>query len=176
MRGERDEQPGMDGGPHSDHSLLMRFQRGQGDAATELYLRYAERLHALVRAQRGADLAARLDPDDVVQSVFRTFFRRAAAGHYAVPQGEELWKLFLVIALHKVRDVGAYHRAGKRDVRRTAQGADVDAAAGARAARDETAMAVLQMVIDEILEKLPPGHRRIVELRVEGHEVAAIAQ
>src|SRR5947209_16143263 len=125
----------------SDRSLLLRFQRGHGDAATELYLRYAERLHALVLAQRGADLAARLDPDDVVQSVFRTFFRRAAQGHYNVPQGEELWKLFLVIALYKVRDTAAYHRADKRDVRRTAPGADLDRET--RAGQDETALTVL---------------------------------
>jgi RNA polymerase sigma-70 factor (ECF subfamily) len=74
----------------TDESLLFRFQRGQSDAATALYLRYAKRLHALVSKQRGADLAARVDPEDIVQSVFRTFFRRAAAGHYVVPQGDEL--------------------------------------------------------------------------------------
>src|SRR4051794_10544217 len=162
--------------PPSDRSLLLRFQRGQGDAATDLYVRYADRLNALVRAQRGEDLAARLDPDDIVQSVFRTFFRRAAEGHYTVPQGEELWKLFLVIALYKIRDTAAYHRAEKRDVSRTAQGAAFDRAAQAEAGRDEAALGVLQMVIDEILEKLPPGHRRIIEMRVEGYEVAEIAE
>jgi RNA polymerase sigma-70 factor (ECF subfamily) len=162
--------------PPSDRSLLLRFQRGQGDAATDLYLRYADRLHALVRAQRGEDLAARLDPDDIVQSVFRTFFRRAAEGHYEVPQGEELWKLFLVIALYKIRDTASYHRAGKRDVGRTVQGAAFDRAVDAEASRDETALSVLQLVIDEILERLPGGHRRIIEMRIEGHEVADIAR
>jgi RNA polymerase sigma-70 factor (ECF subfamily) len=153
----------------------MRFQRGQGDAATDLYLRYAERLHALVRAQRGADLATRVDPDDIVQSVFRTFFRRAAEGHYDVPQGEELWKLFLVIALYKVRDTADYHRAAKRDVRRTDQGVDF-AREAQPGSGDENSMAVLQLVIDEILEKLPAGYRQIVEMRIEGHEVAEIAK
>ena len=175
MPSDRQNPPAPPAAP-SDRSLLLRFQRGQGDAATELYLRYANRLHALVRAQRGADLATRIDPEDIVQSVFRTFFRRAAEGHYTVPQGEELWKLFLVIALYKIRDTAAYHRAEKRDVSRTAQGAAFDRATQSEAGRDEAALGVLQMVIDEILEKLPPGHRRIIELRVEGHEVAEIAQ
>jgi RNA polymerase sigma-70 factor (ECF subfamily) len=163
----------------SDHSLLVKFQRGQGDAATELYVRYAKRLRALVKAQRGADLAARVDPEDIVQSVFRTFFRRAAEGHYDVPRGEELWKLFLVIALYKVRDTAAFHRAEKRDVRRTAAGADVDRSAAEHlrsgSGGNEEALTVLQLVIDEILAKLPSSHRQIVELRVEGHEVADIA-
>ena len=84
----------------SDQSLLMRFQRGQGDAATALYF---ATLIGFMRCaqQKGADLAGRVDAEDIVQSVFRTFFRRAAAGHYAVPKGDELWKLFLVIGVYK---------------------------------------------------------------------------
>jgi RNA polymerase sigma-70 factor (ECF subfamily) len=159
----------------SDQSLLLRFQRGQGDAATALYLRYAQRLRALVRAQKGSDLTARLDEDDVVQSVFRTFFRRAAAGHYSVPHGEELWKLFLVIALHKVRDVSAHHRAAKRDVRRTTAVSGDDQPGQAVSSPDDLPLTVLQLTINEVLERLPAGHRKIVELRVEGHEVADIA-
>src|SRR5689334_11735551 len=108
--------------PISDRSLLRRLQRGQSDASTELYLRYAQRLHALAVAQSSPELARRVDPEDIVQSVFRTFFRRANLGHYTVPDGEEIWKLLLVIALNKVRATGAFHRAAKRDVRRTTGG------------------------------------------------------
>src|SRR4051794_30331946 len=90
--------PMTDEGP-SDQSLLQRFRRGQDDAPTLLYLRYAERLRALAAKQSSPSLAARVDPEDIVQSVFRTFFRRAALGHYNVPDGEEIWKLLLVIAL-----------------------------------------------------------------------------
>src|SRR5574341_751939 len=64
----------------SDRSLLRRFRRGEEDAATLLYLRYADRLRALTVAQCSPDLAQRVDADDIVQSVFRTFFRRAAQG------------------------------------------------------------------------------------------------
>ena len=112
----------------SDGSLLRRFQGGQHDASTELYLRYAERLHALVVAQSSKDLARRVDAEEIVQSVFRTFFRRAAHGHYSVPDGEEMWKLLLVIALNKVRAAGAYHRAAKRDVQQTVGGEVFDRA------------------------------------------------
>src|SRR5438093_1250171 len=87
----------------SDQTLLMRFRRGDADAATALYLRYAKRLRALAQKQTAGTLSVRMDPDDVVQTVFRTFFRRAATGHYQIPDGEELWKLFLVIALNKIR-------------------------------------------------------------------------
>ena len=80
----------------SDGSLLRRLRKGEQDAATRLYLRYAKRLHGLATAQTGQDLKSRVDAEDIVQSVFRTFFRRAQEGHYEVPDGEEIWKLFLV--------------------------------------------------------------------------------
>jgi RNA polymerase sigma-70 factor (ECF subfamily) len=163
---------GTDELPTSDASLVQRLRRGEDDAATQLYLRYAARLRAMAAAQTDRNLAARVDPEDIVQSVFRTFFRRAAAGEYEVPAGDELWKLFLVIGLNKVRAVAAYHKAGKRDVRQTAGG---DAMAAAPPAGDDNDLRILQMTIDDLLATLPPTHRQIIELRVAGHEVADIA-
>jgi RNA polymerase sigma-70 factor, ECF subfamily len=160
----------------SDHSLLRRFQGGQPDASTQLYLRYAERLHALVASQSSPELARRVDAEDIVQSVFRTFFRRAAQGNYFVPVGEELWKLLLVIALNKVRAAGAHHRAAKRDVRMTMGGEAFERAIESGQGRDENALVVLKMVIAELLEGLPESHRRMIELRIEGHEVAEITE
>jgi RNA polymerase sigma-70 factor (ECF subfamily) len=160
----------------SDRSLLRRFREGQPDAATQLYLRYAGRLFALAQRQRGADLAARVDPEDIVQSVFRTFFRRAARGDYDVPEGDELWKLFLVIALNKVRSTAEHHRAAKRDVRQTQAGAAFDDALRNAADRDGDALATLRMVIDDVLQTLPPSQRAIIEHRIEGCEVEEIAR
>jgi RNA polymerase sigma-70 factor (ECF subfamily) len=159
----------------SDRSLLQRYQRGQADASTALYLRYAERLHALATAQSSPDLARRVDPEDIVQSVFRTFFRRANLGHYSVPDGEEIWKLLLVIALNKVRATGAFHRAAKRDVRKTSGAESFDRAVEATTGDDETALHFLRMVIDETLQSMPEAYRRMIELRIEGHEVAEIS-
>ena len=170
-----DDVPPPDTAP-SDRSLLRRFRGGQPDAATALYLRYAERLRVLAAGQCAPDLAPRVDPDDIVQSVFRTFFRRAARGQYDVPEGEDLWKLFMVIALHKIRSAATFHRAAKRDVRATTAGL-TDAPSGPHlAAPDEMSLATLRMVIDELLGALPPSMRAIVELRVEGHEVEEIAR
>jgi RNA polymerase sigma factor (sigma-70 family) len=159
----------------SDRSLLKRFQGGQLDAATLLYLRYADRLYALAAKQSAPDLATRIDPEDIVQSVFRTFFRRAALGHYEVPQGEELWKLLLVIGLNKIRAVGTHHRAAKRDVRLTSAGPSFEEALRTTAASEE-AFLVLRLVIDEVLVTLAPVQRQIIEQRIEGYEVAEIAR
>src|SRR5438552_7748541 len=102
MADEEPARPGPDPPPATDASLLRRFRSGEDDAATELYRRYAARLLDLAAAKASPDLKRRVDPEDIVQSVFRTFFRRAALGEYEVPDGDELWKLFLVIGLNKI--------------------------------------------------------------------------
>lgn len=156
----------------SDRSLLRRFHDGEQDAATALYLRYAKRLHRLADAQTSPEIAVRVDPEGIVQSVFRTFFRRVSQGQYDIPQGEDLWKLFLVIALNKIRTRAAHHRADKRDVSRTHPlPADGLIASGS----DEAAFALLRMTIEELLAEMPETNRQVVLWRIEGQEVAEIA-
>lgn len=159
----------------TDGSLLRRFRRGEQDAATALYLRYAGRLQALARTKTSAALAARVDPEDVVQSVFRTFFRRASEGHYDVPDGDELWKLLLVISLNKIRTLAAYYRAGKRDLDATVALEVAEQSAGADAGGQEEALRILEMIIDETLADFPEAQRQMIRLRIEGHGVAEIA-
>src|SRR5262245_23691848 len=106
----------------SDRSLLRRWRNHEQDAATELYLRYAQRLRVLVLTHRSANLSRRVEIEDLLQSIFASFFRGAKLGYYDVPAGEELWKLVLVIALNKLRAQGNFHTAAKRDVRLTAGG------------------------------------------------------
>jgi RNA polymerase sigma factor (sigma-70 family) len=157
----------------SDRSLLRRFRDGQTDAATQLYVRYASRLLAVAAARTSPSLASRFDPEDVVQSVFRTFFRRAAAGLYEVPPGDELWQLFLVIALNKVRALSVHHRAQKRDVTRTAGSPMIETYAGTI---DEAPMHVLRLVMDELLDQLPQVEQQIIHLRIAGYDVRQIAE
>lgn len=159
----------------SDRSLLRRLRAGNDDAATQLYLRYASRLRVFAHAKLAADIRTLVDGDDLVQSVFRTFFRRADRDHYDVPEGDDLWRLFLVIALNKIRNAGTHHRAAKRDVGATRRG-DAYEIAITNAAGAQEGLVELRLVIDEILENLPADHRRMIELRIDGHEVAEIAR
>jgi len=158
----------------SDKSLLARIRAGSQDAATTLYGRYAQRLMALAQARCGDDLAARVDAEDIVQSVFGSFFRGANQGFYDAPSGDEIWGLLLVIALNKIRAKGVHHRAAKRDVRRTVS-SSLPAGDFDPPANDAAADALLRLVIEEVLARLPEGHREVVRLRIEGYEVSEIA-
>jgi RNA polymerase sigma-70 factor (ECF subfamily) len=157
----------------SDRSLLRRLRKGEESAATALYLRYARRLLALAQARTSSELAAKEEADDIVQSVFKSFFRKASAGLYDVPAGEELWNLLLVITINKIRAKGNYHRAAKRDMRLSAGEPALDAVAS-ESADNEMALTELRMVIDEILKDLAEKSVEIVELRIGGLEVNEI--
>jgi RNA polymerase sigma-70 factor (ECF subfamily) len=160
----------------TDSSLLRRVRLGSEDAAMQLYRRYAQRLRGLVKAQSSPELARRVDAEEIVQSIFGSFFRGANSGFYDVPVGEELWKLFLVIALNKIRAKGAFHRAAKRDVRKTSEGDGHEQCADLPEEQDTADLAFLRLTVAEALERLPPRHRQIVTLRIEGYEVTEIAE
>jgi RNA polymerase sigma-70 factor (ECF subfamily) len=158
----------------SDGSLVRRYRDGEEAAATALYLRYARRLRALAAKRTGAAFAGRFDADDVVQAVFRTFFLGVRRNAYDVPPGGEIWGLLLVLALNKIRNQVDHHRAAKRDVGQTAAGSEV--ARHRLLSRDESAAMFLRLVLDEQLEALPEANRAIVRMRMEGYDVAEIAE
>jgi RNA polymerase sigma-70 factor (ECF subfamily) len=90
--------------------------------------------------------------------------------------GEELWRLFLVIALNKIRAKGAYYRAAKRDIRMTAGGALLETSPEVAHDDDAAEMQELQATINEALESLPAEQRELVEMRIEGYRVDEIAE
>lgn len=159
----------------SDEYLLQQIRQGSQDAATQLYTRYVERLRALAEAKCSANLSRRLDAEDIVQSVFRLFFQGVRQGFYDVPAGEDLWKLLLVMALNKIRAKGAYHKAAKRDVRLTASMDTGDASLESHMRHSQQPQAFMEVVVKEALEQLDPRQREMVELRVQGHDIAEIA-
>jgi RNA polymerase sigma-70 factor, ECF subfamily len=160
----------------SDHTLLDRFRAGSEEAAAAIYHRYAERLRALTRTQYSTDLAGRVDVEDIIQSVFGNFFQGAREGFYSVPDGQALWNLFLVMALNKIRSVGARHRAAKRDVRLTCDGPHFERALETVTVPDGEHLNFLRLSVSEALDRLPPEHKETVQLRMHGYEVAEIAR
>lgn len=162
----------LDARPSSatDNSLLRRIAAGQENAADVLYRRYADRIRALARTKLPEHLTARMDADDVVQSVFRAFFQSARRGLYQVMDGEGLWCLLAAVTVNKVRSLHAFHAAARRDARVTVPfESNVDELPGLEPE-------VMELVVRDVLEQLPPTERHAVELRLEAYEVAEIAE
>ena len=81
--------------------LLKRIRSGDDLAAAELLDIYADRLIALARSRLTAKLTRRLDPEDIVQSACRSFFRQTRAGRYEIRDSDDLWRLLAAITTHK---------------------------------------------------------------------------
>jgi RNA polymerase sigma-70 factor, ECF subfamily len=161
----------------TDRSLLVELRNGDELAAAQLYQRYAHRLKALAEKKTGKDLANRFDSEDVIQSVFRSFFERARNGLYDVPTGGDLWPLLLVIALQKVRAYGTHHRAGRRDVRRERGSDDQETVhLASQRFKLEEPQSLLKLIAEETLELLPALHRQVASWRLEGYDHQEIAK
>ncbi len=89
--------------PEPVQEVLARWREGDQAAAAELHQLYWQRILELASGQINKRLRGRLGPDDIAQSVFRTFFRRTAKGEYAFDHAGALWQLLVQITLNKIR-------------------------------------------------------------------------
>jgi DNA-directed RNA polymerase specialized sigma24 family protein len=156
--------------------LVERLRAGESQAAEELYARYAQRLTWLADQNLSRKLAPRLDGADVVQSVFRTFFRRSAAGEFHIDGSDELWRLLVQITLQKARAKARQHTAGLRDVAVEEPGGG--AALLARALAHDPGPAEAAAFVDQIetlLLGLPSLYGDLLRLRLEGHSISDAA-
>jgi RNA polymerase sigma factor (sigma-70 family) len=154
-----------------------RLQRGDPEAAEKVFARYADGLARLASQNLSPRLAARLDSADVVQSAFRTFFRRSGLGEFRIDSSTQLWRLLARITLLKARAHARRHLAGQRDVR-------AEAPAGDEASRPEAPslqpgpaeQAVLLDQIEKLLDGLQPEYGELLRFRLEGHSVSDVAR
>lgn len=156
--------------------LLARY-RGRHDeaAAEELFRRYSARLTALARSRLSRALAARVDPEDVVQSAYRSFFLLAGGEEVLLRESGDLWRLLVRITLRKVYRSARRHRAGCRSVEREHPGPELtDATAFSREPTPAHAAALLDE-LRSVLTPLGAVQRRIIEMRLQGHEIEDIA-
>src|SRR5262245_18011026 len=111
--------------PAGDLNLISEFKAGSESAARELFDKYCERLMKLARRRIGQRMASRIDPEDVLQSAFRTFFNRVRNDEFEFHQEDDLFKLLVRLTVHKTLRQIAFHRAGKRNPElEAAQGSD----------------------------------------------------
>src|SRR6266852_848168 len=70
---------------------LSQLQSGDDAAVREVFQRFSRRLIGLARKQFNAMLRNKVDPEDVVQSVYKSFFLRYGEGKLHVESWDNLW-------------------------------------------------------------------------------------
>ena len=160
--------------------FLDRLQARDADAARELLQRFANQLIALARRRFHPGLQHKVDPEDVVQSTYKSFFHRYGDGELAVVNWNSLWGLLTRITLRKCAERVAYHRAECRDAAREATarpGAEDTAIWPEALARDPTPLeaAELSETLERLLNGLDEDERPIVELSLQGYSTREIS-
>jgi RNA polymerase sigma factor (sigma-70 family) len=158
--------------------LMRRLEAGDADAATRVYHRFARRLIGLARHQMPERLRAKVGAEDVVQSVFRTFFRRAAGREFDLGDEDALWALLAEITLRKC---GRWHRHFATRKRHGELAAavpvgeeSVNEPADEREPSPADAVVLLDLVA-ELFRGLDPREQLIGQMRLQGYAVAEIA-
>lgn len=161
-------------------NLMARWQAGDQQAADELFRRYASRLVALARSRLPSAMTGRVDPEDVVQSVYRSFFEGATDGRYELGQPGDLWKLLVTITLNKVYHQVAYNQRDKRNVSREESfGSEESLFAlhrnGTVESPSPAEAAALAEEVERILRQMDPLEAQTFQMRLEGYSLEEIA-
>jgi RNA polymerase sigma-70 factor (ECF subfamily) len=157
--------------------LMARLRGGDEEAARRVFGQFAQRLIALARSRLGSRLRQKVDPEDVLQSVYKSFFTRHAQGQLAPANWDNLWTLLTVLTLRKCsRWVERFHT-GRRHLDAEVAGATGSSDSWQAVARDPTPeeAAMLTETVERLLESLEGRERQMVALALQGASVAEIA-
>ncbi len=158
---------------------LELWRAGDEGAAKELYDKFVDQLVGLARQRISQRFASRVDAEDIVQSVFRTFFHRAREGQFEVRDQDDICKLLVRITIHKTLRQIAHHRRAKRDARmEMGQGESNQEYLQSMLNGDpspEDAIVLLDE-LEHFLSQLTPEDRQILEMRMEGYTTSDISK
>ncbi len=159
--------------------LMTRLRAGEEPAAAELFHRFAQRLIALARSRLDHRLRQKVDPEDVLQSVYQSFFLRHTQGQFELTDWDGLWSLLTLLTLRKCRRWARHFRTAGRDVDRemsldeVPDALDPDRGLLATEPTPEEA-AVLTENLEQLFRGLEERDRAIVSLSLQGYSVREI--
>jgi RNA polymerase sigma-70 factor (ECF subfamily) len=160
--------------------FLARLQNGDDAAAQELFCRFTHQLIALALHHIDAGLRHRVDPEDVVQSAYKSFFFRYGDGNLDAVNWNSLWGLLTLITVRKCAERAAYHRAERRDTAReiSSPRGDEQASWFEPLGREPTPVeaAVLSETVQQLFTGLDEEERPILELSLQGYTTREISE
>ena len=179
FRGLHSVRGGMTNGD-SFAEVMDRLNAGEEGAARQIFQRYAGRLVQLARQQLDAAVPRKVDPEDVVQSVYKSFFVRYGLGQLELGGWGSLWGLLVVITHRKCANRIKHHRRERRAVHRekSLPSADDSGVRWEAVDPEPTPLqaTVLAETVEELLRGLELPERQIVELSLQGYTVQEIKE
>jgi DNA-directed RNA polymerase specialized sigma24 family protein len=165
-------------GAWSSLVLLERVRAGDEQAAEVVFCRYFKRLTLLARSRLSARLARRTDPEDIVLSVYRSFFVEARAGRFILSRGGDLWRLLASITRHKLLRQARRELADRRSIDVELPLGQVDEGRFLRRENEATPEDAVALAdeLEHIFSSLDALGRRVLELRLQAAQLSEIAE
>jgi RNA polymerase sigma factor (sigma-70 family) len=161
-------------------NLMARWRHGDEQAAAAMFERYADRLIGLARSRISRQVSRRVDPEDVVLSAYRSFFAGARAGRFELERGGDLWRLLVTMTLHKLYGQIKQNTRSRRDVRCeiTADPKAWTMLETLLPTREPSPLDALTLTdqIEQLMGRLQPLQRRMLEMRLRGFSLVEIAE
>jgi RNA polymerase sigma factor (sigma-70 family) len=162
-----------------DRALAQEIQAGSESAAKELFDKYCERLMRTAKRRIGQRMASRFDPEDVIQSAFRTFFKRVKNDEFTFEQEEDLFKLLVRLTVRKTLRQVVHHKAAKRSTDKEHTDSSEDSHLLSQLSGAEPTPDMEVTLLDEfekLMNSLNPQERQVVEMKLQGFSTVEIAE
>ena len=161
-------------------AVLKGSKLGDSEAETKLYETFVARLVRLASSRINERFRAKIEPEEIVQSVFVSFFRRHKQGDFSFDGWNDLWALLVKITVRKCSKKVDNFLAAKRDVSRELPGkvssthdSSVNIVSEEPSPQD---IAIFNETLDQLFDQLPESLQTIVCLRLKGLSNMEISQ
>jgi RNA polymerase sigma-70 factor (ECF subfamily) len=162
-----------------DGASARRVSLGTESDCAE-FERFTRRLIGLARGHLDVRLQHKIEPEDIVQSVYKSFLLRYGEKEIAEKGLDGLWSLLTLLTLRKCADRVRHYRADRRDVGREASSSTADHSEPWREAigREPTPeqAVLLAETVEQILQGLAPAERPVIELSLQGYSAQEVSQ
>jgi RNA polymerase sigma-70 factor (ECF subfamily) len=158
----------------SFHDLIGRVRAGDQEAAAELVRTYEPAIRRAARIRLVDTRLQRLfDSMDISQSVFASFFVRAALGQYELDRPEQLLRLLVSMSRKKLADQARQQGAARRDFRRIVPA--TPERPFVTAVPEPSRQASAKELLEEFRKRLSPDERALADMRTLGRNWNQIA-
>ncbi|QDT44943.1 RNA polymerase sigma factor [Gimesia alba] len=165
----------------SFQQIIDDLGMGDEEAARQIVQRFTRRLLALAQTRLDARLQQKVAPEDVLQSVYRSFFRRHQNEEFNLDSWDGLWALLATITVRKCcQQVRHYHRE-RRDLNREtpSQTPEENKLNEWQMISNEPTpeqAALLTELLEEIMSSLDPQGQTIFMMRLQGFSEREICE
>ncbi len=160
--------------------VLKNVQLGEGDAESQLHQKFVGRLVRLASSRINARFKAKIEPEEIVQSVFASFFRRHSVGEFHFDDWNDLWALLVKITVRKCANKVEWFLSAKRNINLELEGkvsnsrdSSINAIASEPTAHE---ISIFHELLDQLLDNLTELQQEVVGYRLQGFSNLEISE